>query len=134
MAVDMAAARTRLGVLTDSAGRVPLSDAELDVCLAGAAIVDRNGATVDDPAWIGAWDWDYAAGKGWDLKAGKVAADFTFSADDASYSKDTVMAKCLQMAQTYYSRTLRVLPLDGDRTFRDPLGISGPMMVNWNGG
>lgn len=130
--VDMTAARARLAVLTDAAGRVPLSETEMDVALADAATVDRDGRLVSDPAWAGAWDWNYAAGRGWDIKAGKVAADFTFSADDASYSKDTVMAKCLAMAQTYYSRTTRVLPLDGDRTF-GPYDSPG-LMVNWNGG
>lgn len=134
MAVDQEAARARLRVLTDATGRIPLSDAELDECLAGSAVVDRDGRLVDSPDWAGEWDWNYAAGKGWDIKAGKVATDFTFSADDASYSKDTVMAKCLQMAATYYGRTLRVLPLDGDRTFGNPLATSGPIMTNWNAG
>ena len=67
-----------------------------------------------------------------DLKAGKVAADFNFSADDASYSKASVMAQFQSMAQTYYGRTLRRQPLDGDRTFTDP--PLGRLMVNWNGG
>lgn len=134
MAANTASALARLTVYTDAAGRVPLTEAELTVCLADAAVPDRDGRPVDDPDWAGAWDFDYAAGRGWDLKAGKVATDFTFSADDASYSKAEVMAKCLEMAQTYYGRTLRVLPLDGDRTFSDPLSVNVGIMTNWNGG
>lgn len=127
--VDTTAALSRLRLLTDATGRVPLTDAELELCLADAAVVDTDGRLVDDPAWVGAWDWNYAAGRGWDLKAGKVAGDFSFSADDASYSKDTVMQKCLAMAQTYYGRTLRTQPLGGDRTFGlYPAGL----MVNYN--
>lgn len=127
-----AAALTRLASIADAAGRVPLTDDELAACLADAAIPDRDGRLVDDPDWAGAWDTNYAAGRAWDLKAGKVATDFNFSADDASYSKDTVMAKCLQMASTYYGRTLRVVPLGGDRTFTQQPG--GGLMVNWNAG
>lgn len=131
--VDTTAARARLAILTDATGRVPLTTDELDLCLADAAVVDADGAQVDDPGWAGAWDWNYAAGRGWDLKAGKVAADFTFSADDASYSKDTVMQKCLQMAQTYYGRTLRTQPLGGDRTF-GLYPMTDALMPNWNAG
>lgn len=127
-----AEARARLSSYADAAGRVPLSDGDLDTCLRDAAVPDSDGRTVDDPDWAGAWDMDYAAGRAWDLKAGRVATDFTFSADDASYSKDTVMAKCLAMAQTYYGRTTRTLPLGGDRTFA--LSPGGRTMVNWNGG
>lgn len=125
-------ARAWLAVQTDASGRVPLSVDDLDVCLADAAIPDRDGRLVDDPDWAGAWDLDYAAGRAWDVKAGRVATDFNFSADDASYSKDSAMAKCLAMAQTFYGRTTRVLPLDGDRTF-GPLD-SPHLMTNWNAG
>lgn len=127
-----ATARARLASFTDASGRVPLTESDLDACLADAAVPDSDGRTVDDPDWAGAWDQNYAIGRAWDMKAGRVATDFTFSADDASYSKDAVMAKCLQMAQTYYARTTRVLPLDGDRTFTGTPG--GSLMVNWNGG
>lgn len=127
--MDATQARARLAILTDAGGRVPLTDAELDLCLGDARVPDDDGRLVDDPAYEPTYDWNYAAGRGWDLKAGKVAADFTFSADDANYSKDTVMAKCLQMAQTYYGRTLRTQPLGGDRTFGlYPTGL----MVNYN--
>jgi len=130
---DTTAAKARLRILTDATGRVPLTDEELELCLADAAVVDADGRTVDDPAWAGAWDWNYAAGRGWDLKAGKVAGDFSFSADDASYTKDVVMAKCLQMAQTYYGRTLRTQPLDGDRSF-STYPMSPALVPNWNPG
>lgn len=136
MAADVAAAQEKarawLRVQTDAAGRVPLSTEDLDVCLAEAAIPDRDGLLVDDPEWAGHWDLNYAAGRAWDVKATRVATDFTFSADDASYSKDTVMAKCLAMAQRFYSRSIRTVPLDGDRTF-GPLDSPG-LMVNWNAG
>lgn len=126
------AALARLRSYADAAGRVPLSDDDLAVCLADAATVDADGRLVDDPDWAGAWDMDYAAGRAWDLKAGRVATDFNFSADDASYSKDSVMAKCLEMAATYYGRTLRTQPLNGDRTFASRPG--GRLMTNWNAG
>lgn len=136
MAADATAAREKarawLAVQTDANGRVPLSEPELDVCLDDAAIPDADGRLVDDPDWAGAWDRNYAAGRAWDVKASRVATDFSFSADDASYSKDTVMAKCLDMAQTFYGRTMRVLPLDGDRTF-GPMD-SPNLMTNWNAG
>lgn len=133
MAANTTAALARLTILTDATGRVPLAEAELKLCLADAAVVDADGRLVDDPDWVGAWDWNYAAGRGWDLKAGKVAGDFSFSADDASYSKDTVMQKCLEMAQTYYGRTLRTQPLGGDRTFGD-YPLTDALMPNWNRG
>lgn len=56
----------------------------------------------------------------WGLKAGKVAGDFTFSADDASYDKGEVMAKCLEM-EAHYAAKLGGSAATGAYVNQDPL-------------
>lgn len=64
---------------------------------------DRDGRRPDDDGWLGAYALNAAAAEGWRMKGSKVAADFNFSADGASFSKGDVMAKCLEMEQHYAS-------------------------------
>lgn len=110
-------AQTRLSSMTAASVRPGLTEQELSTLLAISVTPDREGRPADDPNWTGGWDLDYAAAEGWRWKAAAVAADFSFSADDASYQKDTVMAKCLAMAAAFAAKTTRSAPLDGDRSF-----------------
>lgn len=113
--MDRTVALGRLGGMVASTARPVLSPADLDGLLDSHAIVDRAGRLVTDAGWEPTWDLDAAAADGWEWKAGRVAGDFTFSADDASYSKGDVMAKMLDMAATYRAKSLTVLGLADDR-------------------
>lgn len=47
------------------------------------------------------------------MKSAKVAGDYSFSADDASYSKGDVLANCLEMEARYAAMD------NGTSTFSD---------------
>lgn len=85
-------------------GRPILVDAVLDALLSRFRLRDALGRQPDDEGWEGDWALNAAAAEGWGMKAGMVAADFNFSADDASFSKGDVMAKCLEMQASYAAK------------------------------
>ena len=114
--MDKAVALARLRLLVAPDERPALSADDLDTILAAHRIPDATGLPVTDPAWVPSWDLDAAAAEAWSVKAARVAGDFTFSADDASYNKGEVMAKCLQMAEHYGQRGLAVLGVAADYT------------------
>lgn len=96
-----AAARVRLSRMIAASTRPVVSPEEVDVLLDQFRTTDDDGRLVSDPDWHATWALNRAAAEGWRWKAAAVAADFNFSADDASYSKGDVMAKCLEMANKY---------------------------------
>lgn len=68
------------------------------------AMADRYGVfPTDTDNWEPTWNLNAAAAEGWRLKAAKVAGDFNFSADGASYSKADVLAHCLDMEAKFAS-------------------------------
>lgn len=102
----MTVARTRLANMVAASSRPVLSDEDLDALLAAARTVDSQGYLVTDAGYTPTWDLNRAAAEGWRWKAGRVAGDFDFSADDASYSKGAVMQKCLDMEALYEARSV----------------------------
>ena len=108
-----------------STSRPVLSEAVVGALLDAYPMPDGSGREPTDDDWVGVWDLNAAAAEGWRMKAGKVAGDFNFSADNASYSKADVLAHCLEMQTRYASlshgvmQTLHgrgVLPRDWDGT------------------
>lgn len=126
--MDRAAALAALRNMVAADERPALSTDDLDALLAMTAIPDPAGRLPQDTAWVSTWDLDRAAAEGWRWKAARVAGDFTFSADDASYSKGDVMAKCLAMADQYAARGLHVLTVTDDRAY--PPYNSPRLLVN----
>lgn len=57
-----------------------------------------------NPNWIPTYDLHRVAAKIWLKKAGKVAKDFQYSADTASYSRDQVHAQYMQQYRTHMSQ------------------------------
>jgi hypothetical protein len=88
-----------LGKMTAADQRPALSADELALLLDAVGVTD---ATVDPAVWTGSLD--AAAAEGWAWKAGKVAGDFNFSADDASYSKADVLKHCVDMRSEYLAK------------------------------
>ena len=84
---------------------------------------DADGRRPGDAGWVGDWNLNAAAAEGWRMKAGKVAGDFNFSADNASYSKADVLAHCLEMETKYASLNHGVM---------NTLGVAG-MTHQWDG-
>lgn len=115
--MDKAGARALLSNYVAATARPALSLADLDGLLDLSLIPDPDGRLVTDEGYVPTWDLNGAAAEGWRWKAGRVAGDFSFSADNASYSKADTMAHCLAMANTYAAKAAPfVLRLQDDRS------------------
>lgn len=114
--MDRTVALARLRVMAAADQRPVLSTEDLDTILTAYSTVDADGRLVTDAGWVGTYDLNGAAGEAWRAKAARVAGDFTFSADGASYSKGEVMANCLQMAAEYAGKSLGVVTLGTERS------------------
>lgn len=86
-----------------STSRPVLAEATVAALLDAYPMPDADGREPQDTDWVGTWDLNAAAAEGWRMKAGKVAGDFSFSADGSSYQKADVLAHCLEMEAKYAS-------------------------------
>lgn len=122
--MDRTVARERLSRMVAATSRPVLSAPDLDALLDQFAVVDRDGRRPTEDGWIGTWALNAAAAEGWRWKAGRVAGDFSFQADDASYSKGDVLANIEKMVTMYAAKDVGVLrtakseqPYDTERLF-----------------
>lgn len=97
----LATALARLKLKTAASSEPTLSDDELTTILGGCQIEDSFGVAPSDLDWAGAWDISLAARQAWQLKAGKVAGNPTYSADGASYQLSDIYTHCMAMAATF---------------------------------
>lgn len=105
--MNRASALARLTNMVAASSRPVLSSDDLTALLDLHRVPDADGLLVNEAGYTDTWDADClngAAAEGWRWKAGRVAGDFDFSADGASYSKGEVMAKCLEMEAHYLAR------------------------------
>lgn len=96
-----AAVVDRVKSLAAAGERPALTDAEVITAIRNHPRLDADGRLADDPDWTQLWDVYAIVSELWGLKAGKVAGDFNFSADDGRYDKGAVMANCLAMEAHY---------------------------------
>lgn len=96
---DDALAELRLNCAPDESPR--LSDADLGALIDRVAVMDAQGRGPRDDDWEPVYDVNQASARAWRVKAGRVAGNFTFSADGSSFNKADVMAHCLDMEQRY---------------------------------
>ena len=99
-----AAARARLSLMVASTARPVLDDAALDVLLDGSRVRDTHGIHPSETGWTETWDLNSAAAEGWRFKAGIVAGDYSFSADDASYDRGALLASMESMVSMYLAK------------------------------
>lgn len=102
-------AKARLSLMVASSSNPVLSDADMNTLTDLARRQDAAGRWPSDAAYDGddaTYDLNAAAAQGWGWKAGKVAGDFNFSADGASYSKADVLAHC-QEREAFYGGKVR---------------------------
>lgn len=123
--MDRGVALILLGEKVAATSRPVLSPEAVGALLDSYASQDGSGRAPTNDDWDPTYDLNAAAAEGWRMKAGKVAGDFNFSADNASYSKADVLAHCLEMQTKYASlchgmmNTLagpQTLPRDWDGT------------------
>lgn len=111
--MDEAVARTRLTNMLGAGARPALSDDDIQALLDAYKMTDPDGRAPGDDGWTGRWALNAAAAEGWRWKAARVAGDFTFSADDASYNKGDVLAHCERMIEQYASLDNGTVDLSG---------------------
>jgi hypothetical protein len=99
--VDRDGALARLNLMLGGDARPVLSPEAVASLLDSYAAKDRYGLTPVDEGWTPTYALNAAAAEGWRLKGSMVAGDYSFSADDASYSKGDVLANCLAMEARY---------------------------------
>jgi hypothetical protein len=99
--------------LGGASARPALEDDEITALLERFRVVDGVGLRPTDNGYTPTWALNAAAAEGWRIKGARVAGDFNFSADDASYSKGDVLAHCLDMEARFASLDKGTLYLDG---------------------
>lgn len=87
----------RVKTLAAASARPFLDDAEVIASIKAHPTPDRFGTSVDVDGWEPTWNLPLIISELWGVKAGKVAGDFTFGADGATFDKGAVMANCLEM-------------------------------------
>ena len=117
--VAKAAARARLRLMVAATSRPTLTDDDLDVVLDSARIRDSAGLWPTETGWDESWDLNAAAAEGWRIKAGQVAGDYTFTADDASYSRGDVLASMERMVSMYAAKVV------GSTSIKSQVGLHG---------
>jgi hypothetical protein len=95
---DVVATVKRLGA---TAKKPVLTDADVSALVDGYAIVDAAGNAPGAAGWTATYDVNGAVAEVWRTKAGQVAGDFTFTADDSTFNKGDVLANMLMMESKY---------------------------------
>lgn len=101
---ERVSARGRLTQMVAASVRPTLDQAALDLLLDGARIPDTTGLNPVDSGYTETFDLNWAAAEGWRWKAGQVASDYSFTADDASYSRGDVLANMERMVAMYAAK------------------------------
>lgn len=104
-------ARRRVERLCCADREPTLDPSDVDDLLAAARRPDRDGVLPGADGWVGTWDLNAAAAEGWALKAGRAAADFDYSDDAGSYSRQQVFEMCKRQETTYRNRIVASMPL-----------------------
>lgn len=91
-------------------------------------LADLQGNAPGSADWAPTYDVNGAVAEVWRTKAGQVAGDFTFTADDATYNKGDVLANMAAMEAKYaaMSTSDREARRGGASTL-DVAGTNGPI-------
>lgn len=81
-----------------------LTPDEIDTCVVKARRIDSDGLFYGDDGWTETWDDAAAEQAGWELKAAKVAGDFSFSSDGQSFQRAEMHAHFTAMADRARNR------------------------------
>lgn len=117
--MDEAAAKAQVTLLGATESRPALTQDEVGTVLSRYAMRDLEGRLPGSTDYVPTWDLNGAVGEVWSIKAGRVAGDYSFSADGASYNKGDVLAHCLEMQAHFQARaanglgTINVLGTNG---------------------
>lgn len=102
--MDAATARARLERMTAASYHPKLDAAEVAELVVIAARADAVGHAPDHADWTPTYDLNAAAAEGWRWKAAKVAGNYDFGADGASFSRAQVAKECREQVALYAKR------------------------------
>lgn len=91
----------RVTLLGATASRPALTSSEVGDIVDSHPITDAAGVGSAGTGWDPTYDVNAATAEVWRVKAGRVAGDYNFTADDATFSKGDVLAHCLEMEAKY---------------------------------
>lgn len=74
---------------------------QLAQLLADALVPDDQGRWTDDADYVATYDLNRAAGKGWRLRAGKVAMDYSMQIEGRGMSRSQMYDHCIAQAKEY---------------------------------
>jgi len=94
----------RVKLLAAASQDPTLTDEELTGLLDGWRLVDSEGRRPDDDQWVPTYNVDGAVAEAYRVKAGRVADQYTFGADGATYNRDQRFAHLTAMAEKYERR------------------------------
>ena len=99
-----ALALARLGSMTAAATAPTLSDGELNTLLDMHQVADSAGFAPGATDYVPTYDFNRAAAEGWRWKAARVAGQFDFNADGATYNRSQKLDMCEKMIRQYQRR------------------------------
>lgn len=111
--MDRAAAKLRLQRMTAFDEDPVLDDASLEQLLDDCRLTDAAGAYPGATDWTETYDLNYAASKGWDLKAGMAANRFRFEEDNQVFHRNMIHDHCVAMSKRYGRGAVLVLTTGG---------------------
>lgn len=97
-------AYTRLRSMTAADAAPALTEGEMADLLELCKVTDADGLDPDDTGWEPTWELPVGAAEGWRWKAAKVAGDFAFSAEGASFHREQAVQQCLTMVDRYVAQ------------------------------
>lgn len=107
---------TRASTLAAASSRPLLTPDEVKAAVRQYPRVDVDGIAADMAGWTPTWDLNRAVAELWGIKAARVAGDFTFGADGASYNKGDVLVQCLKMEAHFSAKLAGSFSTAGDPT------------------
>lgn len=75
--------------------------------------------------WTPTWSVNAGAARGWRIKAGRAAEDFSFSAGTDRFDVNQLLEHCLRMAKVYEGSGVAVLSASGRHSVRKWAGVLG---------
>lgn len=131
--MDAATALARLELFTQSDVEPTLSEAELDVLLTLAQVPDADGYEPQDDDWTPTYSATFlnlSIAEGWEVKAAKLGAGETFSADGASFNPETRRQFCLDKAAVYRKKVGASAIVSGRASRIESWDLVGSLAVN----
>ncbi len=84
---------------------------EIDDLLQDARRADADGRAPVDADWVGTYDLNSAAVQGWEMKAGKTAHQYYWSASGQQFNPQQYHEHCLTMAEQYRRKIIVSVPV-----------------------